>query len=194
MANSNNKVKKAAKRAWWLFVLSGLFAIVFGLFAMFWPGLTVKILVFVFGLFIVAIGAACLMMSFADMKTNKIWWLSGLFSIFCLAAGIYLLANPSTTLAIFAILVATVVFARALVDLVNASYADDASSRWLWILLGALGIGFGIVILVHPADTTTAFIWVVGLYSVIRGIADIIYALQIKNDVKQLKKLAKNSK
>ena len=189
---ASSEAKSIAKSAWWLFILSGVLSVLFGLFAVFWPGLTVSILVHIFGLFIVAIGVAWLVMSFADMKTNRVWWLSALLAIFAVVAGIYLLANPSTTITIFVILVATVVFARALVDLIGASYAGDASSRWMWILLGVLGVVFGVVILVYPKSATTAFVWVVGLYAVIRGIADIIYAFRVKKNVKKLVKASKN--
>ena len=190
MAN-NKKIKKVAKSVWWLFVLSGILSILFGLFAIFWPGLTVSILVLIFGIFITVAGISWLVMSFASMKTDKTWWLSMLFSVLCIVAGIYLFANPATTITIFVILVAVAVFARALVDLINASYSDDASSKWLWIMLGVLGIIFGVVILVYPAGATMAFVWVVGLYAVIRGIADVIYAFQIKSDVKKLVKASK---
>ena len=189
---ASSEAKSIAKSAWWLFILSGVLSVLFGLFAVFWPGLTVSILVHIFGLFIVAIGVAWLVMSFADMKTNRVWWLWALLAIFAVVAGIYLLANPSTTITIFVILVATVVFARALVDLIGASYAGDASSRWMWILLGVLGVVFGVVILVYPKSATTAFVWVVGLYAVIRGIADIIYAFRVKKNVKKLVKASKN--
>ena len=191
---ANSKIKSVAKSAWWLFMLSGVLSILFGLFAVFWPGLTVSILIFMFGLFVTAIGAACFITSIIEIKINKIWWLLTLFSLFCIAAGIYLFINPSTTLAIFVVLIAIVVFARALIDLINASYSNDTSSKRLWITLGILGIIFGIAILVYPTGTTTAFIWVVGLYTFIRGIADVVYAFQIKIGVRKLKKITKTSK
>ena len=190
---SNNNAKSVAKGAWWLFVSSGVISILFGLFAVFWPGLTMSVLLTIFGVFIAAIGVTWLVVSFTEIKVNRIWWLSALFALFCLVMGIYLLANPSTTVAIFVILVAVAVFARALADLVSASYAEDASSRWLWTVLGVLGVIFGIVVLVYPTGATTAFIWVVGLYAFVRGVADLIYAFQVKRGVKKIVKAAKKS-
>ena len=187
----NSKVKKVAKSVWRLFVLSGVLGILFGLFAMFWPDKTVSALMFVFAVFIVAMGFSWLVMSFASMRTDRIWWLSALFAAFCMAVGIHLLANPSTTMKIFVVLVAIAVFARALVDLVKASYSNNVSNRGMWGLLGVLGVVFGVVILTHPTDATVMFVWLVGLYAFIRGVADVIYAFQVRGGVKSLVKTAK---
>ena len=191
---SGSKVKSVAKSTWRFVILAGVLSILFGLFAMFWPGLTVSILVTIFGAFIVATGLVWLVMSFASIKVDPVWWLSTLFSILCMAAGVYLLVNPSITITLFVILVAIIIFVQALVDLVGASYSDEKSTKWIWTLFGVLGVAFGVVILLYPEDATNVFIWLVGLYAFIRGVVDIVYACRAKRGVKKVIKAAKSAK
>ena len=182
------KSKNIAKSVWWFVILTGVLGILFGLFAVFWPGLTLATLVLAFGVFVVAIGAIWLILSFTSIKTNRVWWLSSLFAVFLIVAGIYLIMNPSTTVAIFAVLAAIAIFVQSLGDLVNASYSDSKGEKTIWIIAGLVGVVLGFVLIFYPTGVTLAFVWILGLYALIRGIFAIIYAVQARGVVKKIKK------
>ena len=189
-----NKVKSMAKGAWWFTVLTGALGILFGLFTMFHPKLTIATLVYAFAIFVVALGAVWLVLSFASMKENRLWWLSLLFAVLCVATGSYLFRNPLTTVELFVILTGIVIIIQALVDLVNASYADDREDRVLWITTGVLGVLLSFAIWFYPTGATLAFVWVLGLYALIRGVVAVVYAFNVKSAVRDLIKETKSTK
>ena len=190
----NNRVARVAKSAWWSIMLAGLLSVLLGLFAVFWPGLTVSILVHVFSIFFIIFGAIWMIASFASMKADRIWWLSLLFAVICMAIGIYLFANPSTTISIFVVLIVIAIFVQALVDLVSASYSDQKEDKVLWTIVGLLGIVFGLAIIFYPTNITLAFVWVLGLYAFVHGIVTIVYAFRAKRTVRRIAKNVKSTK
>ena len=182
------KSKNITKTVWSFVFLTGILGILFGLFAVFWTGLTLATLVLAFGIFVIAIGVIWLALSLTSVNTNKVWWLSSLFAVFLIAAGIYLLMNPSTTMAIFVVLAAIAIFVQSLGDLVNASYSDSKGEKTIWIIAGLIGVVLGFVLIFYPTGVTLAFVWILGLYSLIRGIAAVVYSVQAKSAVKKVKK------
>ena len=50
-------VLEGMHRNWWVFVLRGAAAVLFGVIALIWPGVTVGVLVFLFGIYAIVFGA-----------------------------------------------------------------------------------------------------------------------------------------
>lgn len=183
-----DKGKKLTKEIWWLVVLTGVASIAFGLVALFWPGLTLATLVYMFAIFVVVAGAVALFESLSNIKKDRLWWLALLFALLNIGIGVYLLRNPLVAATFFVVLIAIVIFVQSLFDLVVASYAEKNEGKWLWVVTGVLGLIAGGIILFYPLAASLAFVWVMGLYSLIHGIVAVAYAIQIRSDIKKLKK------
>ncbi|MFV0485512.1 MAG: HdeD family acid-resistance protein [Candidatus Saccharimonadales bacterium] len=188
---AKHQIKKLTKKIWNSIIIGGVVSIVFGLLAMIWTGITLDALVVVFGIFMVVMGIVWLMESLTSIKSDPLWWLGLLFAILAGAGGVYLLCNPTMLIGIFIVLLAIYVFVQSLIDLIIASYTENTSDKLMWIILGLLGIAFGIIVVVHPAEASFAFIWVLGLYALIRGTLSILFAIRAR---KYLKKATKSKK
>src|SRR5499426_4658428 len=81
-------VLHALAKCWWLLLLRGIAAVLFGLLAFIWPGLTLVTLVLLYGAFALVDGMISLVAAFTGSdKPVPTWWLVvvGLLGI---AAGI----------------------------------------------------------------------------------------------------------
>jgi len=180
--------KKVTKEVWWLIVFTGVMSILFGLVTLFWPKLTLATLIYLYAIFVVAAGAVGLFESISSIKKDPLWWLALLYSLFNLGIGVYLLRNPEVAAAIFVLLIVVLVFMQALFDLVVASYLGKGDNRWVWAVSGVLGLIAGVVILTYPLATSVAFVWVLGLYSLIHGVVSVSFAMQVRGEMKKILK------
>ena len=62
---------------WWSFLLRGLFAIALGLFALFWPALSLSVLVIAVGIYCLVDGAAGLVGAFLTYLASRFKRLEG---------------------------------------------------------------------------------------------------------------------
>lgn len=177
--------KSITKELWWLVLVSGIVSTLFGLVALFWPKLTLATLVYMYGMFVVLIGTFSLFEALASIKREPLWWLMTIFAVFNIAIGVFLLQNPLVTAAIFVILLAVYVFVQSIIDLVIASYAGKGDNRWLWIITGVFGIAMGFVILFYPLAASVAFVWALGLYTLVHGVVAVAFAIQTRGLVKK---------
>lgn len=181
-----DKGKKLTKELWWLVLLTGVASTLFGLVALFWPGLTLATLVYTFAIFVVVGGVVALFEALSNISKDRLWWLALLLALVNLGIGVYLLRHPLVAATFFVVLLSIVVFMQAIFDLVVASYAEKSEGKWLWVLTGIFGLVAGVVILVYPVAASLAFIWVLGLYSVVHGVVAVAYSLQVRKDMKKL--------
>lgn len=176
------------KEVWWLVLITGIVSVIFGLVALFWPKLTLATLVYLYAIFVIVTGAFSLFEALASIKRDPLWWLMLLFAVFNIAIGVFLLSNPLVTAALFIIFLTLFIFVQSVIDLVIASYTEKGDGRWLWILTGVFGIITGFVILFYPVAASIAFVWALGLYTLIHGIVAIAFAVQTRSLVNKLSK------
>lgn len=170
-----------ASEMWWVGVVEGLAAIVFGIAALFWPGLTLVTLINLFSAFVLVWAIAEIIGSLMSINSDNLWWLSLLFGLFGLGVGVYLVRHPHVTFATLVLLIGFTLIVRGLLDVVGAFLGKQlATLRMLSILVGAVGIVIGIVVLRQPVASGVAFVWLLGLYALIYGPLTLAMALDLR--------------
>ena len=91
---AKHELSSTAKQLWGLGIGFGVVSILFGIVALFWPGLTVGLLVILFSVFILVWGVIGIIVSISSTSTDKFWWLELIFSILAIGLAVYLLRNP----------------------------------------------------------------------------------------------------
>lgn len=166
----SDKVRNVAKELWWVGLLEGIAAIVFGIAALFWPGMTLLTLVYLFSAYVVAWAIFEIIHGLMSLGTSDKSWISLVFGIFALGVGVYLVRHPHVTFATFILLIGFVFIVRGIADIVGAFLGGQlATSRVLSIIMGALALVIGVVVLKQPVDSGVAFVWLLGLFSLIYG-------------------------
>lgn len=178
------KATAEAQQAITALTVRGVAAILFGMVALFWPGLTLVTLVYVFSAFLLVSGLIGMIMSIVTMRENKYWFMDMLLSFLELGIGVFLVRNLKVTLATFILLVGISFVVRGVVEVVRAFVDSSASgSRILLGLSGLVNLVAGLFVLRQPVAGGLAFVWILGLYALISGPLMIALASEARREL-----------
>lgn len=158
-------------RTWWLVVLRGLLAILFGVTALFWPGLTWLVLVLMFGIYAMVDGAFAMLSGLVRSRYSPRWWVFLLEGLISVAAGVIALARPG--LAGFALLVVIAAWAilTGILEIAAAiRLRRELTNEWMLAFGGFISIVFGILVLFQPAAGGLVITLMIGAYALVFGI------------------------
>lgn len=174
-----------AKQLWGLGIAFGVVSILFGILALFWPGLTVAFLILIFSVFVLIWGIIGLIVSLASISTDKFWWLELIFSVLAVGLAVYMLRNPEATAVIFVFFIGITFLVRGVVDILEGLFdgARQGDRRALSVVLGVLGVIAGIITLTYPVTAGVAVVWVIGLYAVLYGSLLIAFSLRAQAEL-----------
>lgn len=178
---AKSEVQKFGSEIWALIVLEGVLAVLFGIAAVFWPGLTLAILVVLFAVFVLAWGIVDFIRSLVTIGKAKFWWLELAFSVLMIGVGVYLLRHLELTLAAFILFAGFTFIIRGVVDIVKGLFSGDAEVkdvRTFYLVTGVLGLVAGAVTLMQPVAAGVALVWIIGLYAILQG--SFVVALAVK--------------
>lgn len=185
---ANKELESLAQELWWVGVFQGAIAIFFGLAALFWPGLTLLTLLYLFGAFLIIMGVAEIIYGLISIGKEGTWWLMSLLGLAGLAVGVFLVRNPELSLQTFIIIVGLALIARGIIEGVRAfTEKSSGGHKVLAVLLAIIAILAGIFILNQPAAGGVAFVWILGLYGLVYGTLAIALSLGIRREFNNLK-------
>ena len=183
---AKNELSPLAKQLWGLAIAQGVLAILFGIVALFWPGLTVALLIVLFSVFILVWGVVGVIVGLSTLGANKFWWLEVVFSLLAIGAAVYMLRNPVDTAAIFVFFIGLTFLVRGVIDLLEGLFDRERTNdgRIFAVLAGIIGVLAGIVTLLYPVSAGLAVVWVIGLYAVLYGSLTIAFAFRAQKELK----------
>ncbi len=182
---AKNELDAVEKQVWGLAIGQGVLAILFGILALFWPGLTVALLIVFFGVFILVWSIVGIIVSLTTIGQNKFWWLELIFSVLALGLSVYVLRNPEQTATIFVFLIGITFLVRGVVDLLQGLFdgSRKGGSRVFSIIVGILGVLAGIITFQYPVSAGVAVVWIIGLYAVLYGALSIAFAFRAQKEL-----------
>lgn len=153
-------------------VASGIAAIVLGITALVWPGVTLITVALLFGAYLVVSGIFRLVVAFtADGLTAGLRWLVGILGALVVVAGVFALANPLLSLEILAYVIAFGWIFDGIAAIAAGIQGKSAMPRWLSIVAGVVSIIAGGVMLFLPALGIATLVLVGGWILIAIGIA-----------------------
>ena len=169
------------RRHWWLLALRGLAAVLFGILAFAWPGLTIFWLVCFFGAYALINGILSFVLAAKAPKGSGIVGLvlGGLLSV---AAGLVTFFWPALTALGLLILIAWWAIFNGIMEIVSAIRLRKViKNEWLLVLAGVASIVFGILLLLQPAVGALVLIWWIGAWALFFGILLMMLAFRIRH-------------
>ena len=174
---------KAAARVdqsniWWVFLLEGIAAVIFGGLLLTDPAATLLALAVFLGFYLLFVGVLELVRVFVDRSQPWIWSL--VVGILGILAGIIVLNHPVLTAVA---LPTTVVIYLGVVSLVMgvAGIIGGFSGGGIGsFILGIISLFIGVLLLGSPVTTAFAVPFVFGILLLIEGVALIVFALRVK--------------
>lgn len=168
------------RRAWWVFLLGGLAAVVFGVLALFQP-LTAWLVVAMFFAAAILVDGVVNMTGAIQNRDKDGWWIMLLIGALGVLVGGYALLNPLVSMAAFLFLVAiqAVVFGVFLIVL-GYKVRAVTEREWLLYLTGAASILFGILLFANPAIGGISVVLVIAAWAIVTGLLRVAFALRIR--------------
>lgn len=160
------------KDSWWALVLGGVATIIFGVAAVFWPGLSLLTLIYLFSAWVLIVGIADGLASVSSMNRSSTWFLPAALSAFQLGAGLYLLRHTNVKFSTLVLLIGFVLIARGVIEAVNAFYTAriSARSKAISYFSGFVALVAGVIILFSKEANGVSFVWLLGAYGLVAGI------------------------
>ena len=167
---------------WWLFTLRGIFAIVFGLLALIFPGPTMLSLVILFSAYMLVDGIFGIISAVRAIRRKEDRWglliFEGLINI---AVGILAILWPGITVVAFVLLVGAWAIVTGAVMTAAGFRLNVSHGRWWLVLSGLLSLGFGTLLVIIPLIGAVVLTWWIGAYALAFGVALVIFSFKLRS-------------
>lgn len=159
-------------RLWWMIVLRGIAALLFGLIAIFWPGISLDALVILFGAYALTDGLIALTGSLrmaAGEPRRSFLALTGVMGILI---GLVSVLWPQATVMLLLYVVAAWALLFGVIEIVGSlRLRKQVGSDWPLSKGGIILVAFGLLLLAFPNAVAVAATWVIGIFALLIGVA-----------------------
>jgi len=168
-------------RNWWVFLLRGTAAILFGMAAFAWPGLTIVILVLMFGAYALVDGIFAVIVGSSAHNQVERWWTMILVGLAGIAVGVLTFLWPGMTALVLLYFIAAWAIVAGIFQIAAATrLRKEIEGEWLLAIGGIASIIFGVFLMLMPGAGALASIWIIGSFAVIYGILMIVLAFRLR--------------
>jgi uncharacterized membrane protein HdeD (DUF308 family) len=170
------------KRHWWVPVLRGIAAVLFGIMAFVYPGLTVAVLVLLFGAWILVDGVFRVIGAIGHRASDKEWGFDLIIGIMGIIIGFLTFHAPRiTALALIIYIAAWALMIGATEIAMAIKLRREIKGESFLILMGLLSIVFAVMLLWNPLPGALALVWLIGSYAIVFGILAIILGFRLRS-------------
>ena len=175
------------EKTWWIAVLRGLIAILFGIFALVIPQGAGSVLVLIFGMFLLVDVLLNLIGSILNYRTAVDWWVYLVIGMLEIGVAIIIFVRPEITGTVLAILIGLWALFKGLIELMaGIALRDEVRGEWILILAGIITIVFGVFALMLPFTESVAAIWMLGLYAMLNGTLWVVIGFEARSLASEL--------
>jgi uncharacterized membrane protein HdeD (DUF308 family) len=169
-------------RAWHWIVLRGVFAVLFGIFAFIWPGITLAALVLVWGAYAITDGVMALIAAFTMHEEGKPMASLIVVGILGIAAGVVTFIWPGMTALVLLLFIASWAVLMGVFQIAAAiRLRKHIEHEWLFALSGVVSILFGVrLMFLQPMAGALAVVWLIGGFAILFGILLIALGFKLK--------------
>jgi uncharacterized membrane protein HdeD (DUF308 family) len=173
-------IQMLAAQNWWLFLLRGVAAILFGVIAFVAPNIALASLILVFGAYALVDGLFAVGAGFGAPGGTR-WWivLGGLAGV---VIGLITLFNPGATALVLVVYIGILWIVRGAGEAVTAFAARNViEGEWLYILSGVVSVLVGAYLIVFPGAGALALLWLIGFYAIFAGVMYIAMGWRLRS-------------
>ena len=182
MNTMENSMAIILSRNWWVLLLRGLAAIAFGVLAWFQPGVSLSVLVLLFGAYALADGILGIWTAITGRKEHEDWWVLLLWGLMGIGVGLLTFLAPGITALVLLFYIAIWAVGTGILQIVTAiRLRREIKGEWFLILGGLVSVLFGIFLMTQPGAGALALLWLIATYAVIFGIFLVIFGFKVRS-------------
>ena len=175
-------ILETLKRHWWVPVLRGIAAIVFGVVAFAYPGLTLATLVIFFGAWVLVDGVFRVIGAIGGRASDPEWGFHLIIGIVGIIIGFLTFHAPLiTALALIIYIGAWALMIGATEIALAIKLRREIKGEWFLILMGLASILFAVLLLWNPAPGALALLWLIASYAIVFGILGVIFGFRLRS-------------
>lgn len=167
---------------WWALAVRGVVAVLFGLAALVWPGLTLAVLIVLFGAYVLVDGAFAIVAGFrsADGTRRALLLAEGILGIF---AGLIALLWPGIAAVFLLYVVSFWAILGGLLRIMSAVLLrKEIDNEWTMAASGVLSIVLGVILAVFPGVGLLSYAWLIGVVFLAVGATLIALAFRVRSN------------
>jgi uncharacterized membrane protein HdeD (DUF308 family) len=166
---------------WWAIVLRGVCAVLFGVGAFVWPGITLAVLILLYGAYALIEGVLAVAWALVGRREGAFPWgilLAGLAGV---VVGVVTFFYPGLTALALLYVIAAWAIVRGIFEIVAAIHLrKELENEWLLALSGLLSVVLGVFLFMAPGAGALAVLWWIGAFSIVFGVLTIILGFRLK--------------
>jgi len=169
-------------RSWWLLLLRGLAAIVFGVLTWLQPGISLASLVLLFGAYSMADGILGCWTAIVGRNDHKHWWVLLLGGLLGIGIGILTFLAPGLTALALLFYIAIWAVATGVLEIVAAIRLRKEIQGEFWLVLAGLAsVVFGVLLMARPGAGALTVLWLIASYAILFGVLLVILAFKVRS-------------
>mgnify|MGYP002336077188 CR=1 FL=1 len=171
----------SVSKNWWVFVLRGIFAIIFGILVLVFPGIALVTFVLYFAAYALVDGVFTIW-SAIQRRDRENWWVHLLEGIVSIIAGIVAFLFPGITALTLLYVIAAWAIVTGVLEIWAAIQLRKEIEGEFWLGLGGLlSIIFGILLIVFPGSGALAVLTLIAAYSIVFGVMMILLGFRLRS-------------
>jgi uncharacterized membrane protein HdeD (DUF308 family) len=168
-------------RNWGLVAVRGVIALAFGLLTIARPGITLAVLVILFGAYALVDGLFAVWSALANRRGEPHWVALLLAGLAGIVIGIVTFLMPGVTALFLLYLIAAWAIIRGAAEIAMAIQLRKVlTGEWLLGLAGVLSVLFGLFLVMFPGPGALAVVLWIGIWAVVLGAVIIALAFRLR--------------
>ena len=169
-------------RNWGFVALRGVVAVVFGVLTILRPGVTLAVLILLFGGYAIANGLFTIITAVANRHGESHWGALVVSGVLSIAFGVAALLMPGITGIVLLYIIAGWAILTGVSEIITAIRLRKViTGEWLLVIAGVVSIAFGLLLVMFPGAGALAVTLWIGVYAVMVGILLIALALRLRS-------------
>jgi len=174
-------------RNWWVLLLRGIVAILFGALTFASPGISLASLVLLFGAFCLADGLMAAWTALSNRKQKENGWLLLIGGLLGIGVGLLTIFQPAVTGLALLFYIAIWAITTGVVQVLTAiRLRQEIANEWMLILAGLASVAFGALLMLRPGAGALAVLWLIGSYAIVFGLLLVVLALEVRSVSRRL--------
>ena len=173
--------RQISRTYWWLIILRGVVALLFGIMALISVQFTLLFLVYLFGAYVLLDGILAIIVSLQERRSSSGWWVVFLLGIVGIVVGVLSFIHPGDVALVIFYLVAAWLVITGILEIISAFTLGAIGVEWLLVVAGGISIILGIIFFLRPTSSILSLVWLLGVFALIYGIIQIVRAIQLRS-------------